>query len=469
MHPKNISIADFRYALPQERIALYPLAERDGSKLLVYRQGQIREDIYRNLAHHLPENALLIFNDTKVVEARIVFRKPSGAQIEIFCLEPPTEYGSIATAMSQTGKIRWKCLIGGASKWKPGQVLCRRIEPEPPGAATHGGTDSLHGTPGNPTPALLLEARWIDKLEDCFLIELSWSPPELSFAELLHRAGLIPLPPYIRRAPAGSDQERYQTVYARYDGSVAAPTAGLHFTEALFKTLEAKNIRKEFVTLHVGAGTFMPVKTEVLAQHAMHAEFIVVKRPTIEKLLAAAEGTIIPVGTTSLRTIESLYWLGIKTIRNPAILPEDLVVHQWDPYTSETTNDRDGAAGHGSEDGAIGPGSGAGAGARNAAGTGMESIPVGDSPAGVALQALLDWMERHGLEQLQTKTQLLITPGYPWKLTRALITNFHQPESTLLLLVSALIGDSWKDIYRYALDHEFRFLSYGDGCLLYPL
>ncbi len=432
MDPKNISIAGFRYDLPQERIAHYPLAERDSSKLLIYREGGISQDSYRNLAEQLPENSLLVFNDTKVVEARIVFQKASGGRIEIFCLEPPPEYGSITRAMLQTGKIRWKCLIGGASKWKPGQVLSRRI---------------------GDGKTLLLEARWIGKLDDCFLIELSWSPPELSFAELLHQAGLIPLPPYIRRPAETTDKERYQTVYALHDGSVAAPTAGLHFTEAIFKNLEAKNIRKEFVTLHVGAGTFMPVKNEVLAEHTMHAEFIVVRKATIVSLLTGLGGLIVPVGTTSLRTIESLYWLGIKTIRNPAILPGELVVRQWDAYIF----DRSGGRTSGSSE-STGPVEGG----TNSGGDG------GARPdAGEALQALLDWMNRQGLEQLLTKTQLLILPGYDWKLTGALITNFHQPESTLLLLVAALVGEEWKRIYRYAMDHEFRFLSYGDGSLLF--
>jgi S-adenosylmethionine:tRNA ribosyltransferase-isomerase len=430
MHPKNISIAGYSYDLPEERIAHYPLTERDGSKLLIYRDGQIREGLYRHIGDHLPENSLLVFNNTKVIEARIVFQKPSGARIEIFCLEPAPEYGNITAAMLQTGRVFWKCLIGGASKWKPGQVLRREVGGE----------------------GLVLEARWLEKLEGCFLIELSWSPSGLSFVELLHRAGLMPLPPYIHRAAEQSDQERYQTVYARHDGSVAAPTAGLHFTEAIFQSLEAKNIQKEFVTLHVGAGTFMPVKGERLEQHIMHSEFIIVEQATVRKILdnlrgnvMAGEhavpggtippGLIIPVGTTSLRTIESLYWLGIRAVRDPETLPAVMVVGQWDPY----------------EDGG---------------GEGGKSGPGTISPQ-KALQALLEWMERRGLQQLLTRTQLLITPGYDWKITGALVTNFHQPGSTLLLLVAALIGEDWKKVYRYALDHSFRFLSYGDGCLLF--
>jgi S-adenosylmethionine:tRNA ribosyltransferase-isomerase len=405
MHPKDISIADYTYELPAEAIANYPLTERDASRLLVYRGGVIGETVYRDIAGQLPEGALLVFNNTRVVEARILFQKATGASIEIFCLEPPVEYRGMAAAMAQTGRVRWKCLIGGASKWKPGQVLTKAME----------GID--------------LEARYIEKLTDSFLVELSWHPAELSFAELLHRAGLIPLPPYIHRAPDAADSERYQTVYARHDGSVAAPTAGLHFTEAIFESLEARHIGRAFVTLHVGAGTFLPVKASTMEQHMMHTEFIAVTRETIHEVLEVLTGghPVIPVGTTSARTIESLYWLGVKATRDPGIDPAELVVRQWDAY----------------EDWA----------------NGVETE--------VALNALLGWMDRQGLEQLITTTQLLITPGYRWKIAKALITNFHQPESTLLLLVASLIGEDWKKVYDYALEHGFRFLSYGDGCLLF--
>lgn len=452
MHPKDISIADFSYDLPQENIAFHPLAERDASKLLIYRDGKIGEDIYRNISRHIPENALLIFNNTKVVEARILFQKSTGAQIELFCLEPPPEYPGIAAAMTQTGKVRWKCLIGGASKWKAGQVLTKTIHAQPssPAASASASVESTSASApasvSSPETPITLEARYLDKLEDSFLIELSWTPAQLTFAELLHHAGLIPLPPYIRRAADQSDHERYQTIYARHDGSVAAPTAGLHFSKAIFGTLAAKNIQHEFVTLHVGAGTFMPVKTRTMEQHIMHTEYIDVSAAIIKKLLnilsedPSSKRFIIPVGTTSLRTIESLYWLGVKTIRDPAIPPEDLVVHQWDAYEHPPA-----IAGRLSAD----------------------ASP--DSPPAIAaLTALLDWMDRQNSAQLLTRTQLLITPGYPWKIAQALITNFHQPESTLLLLVAALIGKDWKKVYQYALDHQFRFLSYGDGSLLFP-
>ncbi len=401
MGSKDISIADYTYHLPESSIASYPLAERDASRLLVYRDGLISEFSYRDIALILPEKSLLIFNNSRVVEARIVFQKSSGGKVEIFCLEPPAEYGGMGVAMAQTGKVRWKCLIGGASKWKTGQVLVKKI-----------------GDVG-------LEARYLDKQGDAFLIELTWKPAKLSFAELLHQAGSIPLPPYIHRPPDASDAERYQTVYARNEGSVAAPTAGLHFTERVMDDLRSKGMRQLFVTLHVGAGTFLPVKAATLGGHIMHREFISVTRETIEGLLQATiDGSpVIAVGTTSARTIESLYWLGVKAHSG---LPE-LVVNQWD------------------ED------------------SGMAGIGVAE-----ALTALLDRMERQRVSTLLTTTQLLITPGYQWKLARGLITNFHQPESTLLLLVASLVGEDWRRIYRYALENGFRFLSYGDGCLLLP-
>jgi len=408
MDPKNISIADYSYDLPQENIAFYPLEERDASKLLIYRDGAITGSTYRNIGTCLPENSLLVFNNTRVVEARILFQKPTGGQIEVFCLEPPPEYGSVTMAMAQTGRVKWRCLIGGASKWKPGQVLYKELD-----------------TPSSP---LTLEARFISKEADTFTIELSWSPADLNFAEVLHRMGLIPLPPYIRRSAEASDSQRYQTIYARHDGSVAAPTAGLHFTETVFAALAQRNIRRSWVTLHVGAGTFLPVKTTTLGDHPMHVEFITAEIATIRQLqqtLADAQ-PIVPVGTTSARTIESLYWLGIKVQQQPHLAGSELLVRQWDAY----------------------------------------ELP-GQTDPKVALTALLEWMETRKMTELVTTTQLLITPGYDWKIANGLITNFHQPESTLLLLIASLVGDEWKRIYNYALEHGFRFLSYGDGCLLW--
>ena len=405
MDPRDISVADYTYPLPESAIAYYPLAERDASRLLVYRAGAISETVYKNIAPQLPEGALLVFNNTRVVEARLVFQKPSGGKVEIFCLEPPPEYGGMAAAMAQTGEVRWKCLIGGASKWKAGRVLSKRIG------------------------AVELEARYLEKKGDSFLIQLSWRPAELSFAELLHQAGLMPLPPYIHRAPEGSDSERYQTIYAQPEGSVAAPTAGLHFTATVLESLKARGIGQLFVTLHVGAGTFLPVKAATLAGHVMHTEYISVSREAIGELhqAAAADRPVIAVGTTSARTLESLYWLGVRTHSAPHIGLSGLIVTQWDAYEEKR-----------------------------------------DVPTGTALMSLLEWMDRQGVPQLITTTQLLITPGYSWKLCKGLITNFHQPASTLLLLVAALIGKDWKRVYHYALEHGFRFLSYGDGCLLLP-
>jgi len=447
MQVKNISIAEYSYDLPQENIAYYPLAERDASKLLIYRDGAISETIYRNIGPHLPAGALLVFNNTKVVEARIVFQKPTGGQIEIFCLEPPPEYGGIAIAMAQTGRVRWKCLIGGASKWKAGQVLRKEVGAGEAGRgsedAAMAGTEGA-GRAGAAMAGIVLEARFLGKDGDAFLIELSWSPAELSFAELLHGAGLVPLPPYIRRSAEAADSERYQTIYARHDGSVAAPTAGLHFTEAVFNSLARRDIRCSWVTLHVGAGTFLPVKASTLGEHPMHIEFITVRQETILQLRQALadKRPVVPVGTTSARTIESLYWLGRKTRLDPAISLAELVVRQWDAYEAD--------------DGGVEV---------------RERQPGVACQRGIeadeALAALLDWMESRGLTELTTTTQLLITPGYDWKIAKGLITNFHQPQSTLLLLIAALVGPAWRDIYAYALEHGFRFLSYGDGCLLW--
>ncbi|HXB07341.1 MAG TPA: S-adenosylmethionine:tRNA ribosyltransferase-isomerase, partial [Puia sp.] len=292
--PQELSIADYRYDLPIDRIAIHPLAARDASKLLIYRHGAITEDIYRNIAAHLPEESLLVFNNTKVVEARIEFRKPTGGRVEVFCLEPPADYGGSANALAQTGRVKWKCLIGGASKWKPGQVLRKEL-PE----------------------GVVLEARYLEKEGDSFLIALSWTPAHLSFAELLHRAGFIPLPPYIHREAEAADSERYQTIYAQRDGSVAAPTAGLHFTAAIFQSLPERRIAHDFVTLHVGAGTFLPVKAATLGGHPMHIEYIEVGREFVLRLrdTLLAGKPVIAVGTTSARTLESLYWLGVSEDR----------------------------------------------------------------------------------------------------------------------------------------------------------
>jgi S-adenosylmethionine:tRNA ribosyltransferase-isomerase len=411
-NPRNISINDYTYSLPEERIAKYPLAERDASKLLVYKDRKIEEDIYRNIADHIPSNSLLIFNNTKVVEARLLFQKATGGVIEIFCLEPHEQYPDITTAMLQKEKVLWQCLVGGASKWKTGQVLEKKIvlnENE-----------------------IILQASYLEKRTDHFIIELSWTPINLSFAEVLHLTGAIPLPPYIKRTAEIADTERYQTVYAAHDGSVAAPTAGLHFTETIFTQLKEKNIQKDFVTLHVGAGTFKPVKSETMQEHEMHAEWIDVSKSAIENILRNLDNNIIAVGTTSLRTIESLYWLGLKqsgigSPKSGVAFEGSLDLLQWEAYELNENN----------------------------------------IPAKEALQSLLNWMETNKLNRLVAKTQILIAPGYKFKIIKGLVTNFHQPQSTLLLLVAALIGKDWKNIYDHAMQNDFRFLSYGDGCLLW--
>jgi S-adenosylmethionine:tRNA ribosyltransferase-isomerase len=411
MDPKVISIADFSYTLPDDRIAAYPLAERDASKILIYRDKEIKEDIYRHISEHIPERSFLVFNNTKVIEARLLFQKPSGGIIEIFCLEPHQQYHDISSAMHQQEKVWWHCLIGGASKWKHGQVLRKTI------------ITSQH--------EIRLQAVFIEKITDSFVVELSWDPPQLSFAEVLHHAGAIPLPPYIRRKTEIIDTDRYQTIYAAPEGSVAAPTAGLHFTKEVFESMAAKNIGKSFVTLHVGAGTFKPVKAETIGQHEMHAEFIEVSAGTIEHLLKKSNEVIIPVGTTSLRTLESIYWLGVKLLS---------------PRKKELTENETGWK--------LGQ---------------WESFELASSavPVEEALNALLEYLKENRRDSLMAKTSIIITPGYQTKMAHALITNFHQPQSTLLLLIASLVGEDWKKIYEYALKNNFRFLSYGDGCLLW--
>ena len=405
MQPKHIEIKDYQYHLPEGRIAKYPLAERDLSKLLIYKKGEITETTYRAIGNALQKDTLLIFNNTKVIEARIFFEKPTGGVIEIFCLEP-AYHQEVALGMSSTGKVYWNCLVGGISKWK-GSVLEKKIQVG--------------------ESEILLFAELIEKTEDAYVIAFSWHPADLAFGEVLHAAGLIPLPPYLRRDAEKSDVERYQTVYAKAEGSVAAPTAGLHFTHPLLESLSQKGILQEYVTLHVGAGTFKPVKTEKIGDHTMHSEWIQVQMRTIENIINLHPKDIIPVGTTSLRTLETLYWMGVKALLRPEATIADLEIKQWDVYELEA-----------------------------------EGVSVEQS-----LQALLGWMNDRSLSELVCQTQLLMAPGYRVKIADALITNFHQPGSTLLLLVAALIGDDWKKVYDYALAHDFRFLSYGDGSLLW--
>ena len=407
--PRSLRIEDYTYDLPEDRIARYPLPDRDGSKLLVYKEGGIEQAHYRELKTYIPADAFMVFNDTKVIEARLLMQKETGGQVEIFCLEPlDTEPTG---AMMQTNTSTWKCLVGGAGKWKQGP-----LEREWSGVR--------------------LKAEKVGPLPDGYEIRFSWTPVDLHFAEVLHRAGLIPLPPYLNRQAEETDVDRYQTVYARFDGSVAAPTAGLHFTEGLMEALREKGVETGFVTLHVGAGTFKPVKAERMEDHIMHAEWIDVRASFIEQL-ASTKGPVIPVGTTALRTLESLYWMGVKVSQRDIPDMEALALTQWELYDTL------------------------------AGGAAIESGGGRPFSRAESLGALSKWLAAKGAERLVTRTQLLIAPGYRPRMADALVTNFHQPGSTLLLLVAALVGGDWKRIYDYALAHDFRFLSYGDGSLLW--
>jgi len=403
-HPKDLKIEEFTYPLPDERIARHPLQERDASKLLIYKQSQIAEDHYSNISEHIPAESLMVFNQTKVVHARILFKKASGSTIEVFCLSPHSQYPDIQTAMLQKGAVLWECLVGGAGKWK------------------HGTSLQLHDDAG----AFTLSATIVERNPGAFILSLEWDNPALTFAEVLHYAGKVPLPPYLHRDVEIEDETRYQTVFAKEEGSVAAPTAGLHFTNAILQKLQQKNIDTAFVTLHVGAGTFKPVKSETMSGHDMHAEWLEVTPATIHSLLAHLHKNIVAVGTTSLRTLESLYWIGNKLFNNLLVDLQGIAVTQWEPYEAQLT------------------------------------CTTAD-----ALNALLSYMDAHRLEKIITRTQILIAPGYKFRVINGLVTNFHQPQSTLLLLVSAITGANWRDIYKYALEHDYRFLSYGDGSLLW--
>ncbi|MEO6452548.1 MAG: S-adenosylmethionine:tRNA ribosyltransferase-isomerase [Ginsengibacter sp.] len=408
MHPKQISIADFTYHLPADKIALYPLPERDQSNLLVFKGEDIKEDVYKNIASYLPENSLLIFNDTKVIQARILFSKPSGGVVELFCLEPYGYNNDYALVMNKTSSVLWKCMIGGAGKWKTLSLEKKIL---------------IKGIDTN------LKCELIQKGTDACIIEFNWHPSHFTFGEVIEQAGGIPLPPYIKRKTNHHDKERYQTIYAKEDGSVAAPTAGLHFTEAVFSSLKKINIKTDFITLHVGAGTFKPVKAVLLADHEMHSEYMEVTISAIDNIIQNTDSNIIAIGTTSVRALESLYWVGVKILLQPNIDEQYLAIKQWEVY----------------------------------------DIPLADqnADAKLALQALISRMKRDGKEKLVIKTHIMISPGYRFRIVKALITNFHQPNSTLLLLIAAAAGDNWKKIYNYALENNFRFLSYGDGCLIF--
>ena len=401
---KHIKISEFNYPLPDERIAKFPLATRDQSKLLVYRHGEVSEDIFTSLPHYLESGELMIFNNTKVIQARLHFRKETGALIEVFCLEPvqPNDY---VLNFQQTRQCSWLCMIGNLKKWKEG-TLSRIVNVKGKQIVLSATRGECKGT-----------SHWID---------FSWDDDTITFADLLEVAGELPIPPYLNRETQESDKETYQTVYSKIKGSVAAPTAGLHFTERVLASLKEKGVDLEEVTLHVGAGTFKPVKSEEIEGHEMHTEYISVNKSTIEKLIAH-RGEAVAVGTTSVRTLESLYYIGVTISQNPDASQEELHVKQWQPYESDVT---------------------------------LSTIE--------SLQCILDYMNRHNLDALHTSTQIIIAPGYEYKIVKRMVTNFHQPQSTLLLLVSAFVKGDWHKIYDYALAHDFRFLSYGDSSLLIP-
>jgi S-adenosylmethionine:tRNA ribosyltransferase-isomerase len=409
--PRQLSIHDFTYPLPAGRIAPEPLPDRAASRLLVSRGGVISDKTFRELPGELPADSLLIFNDTRVVRARLLARRPTGGQVELFCLEPVAPHRSLDLALQQTSHCTWRCLVGNGRRWKDGPV-------------------SLEFETAEGQTATLWAERQTQEAGTA-LIDFRWAPAELPFAEVLRAAGHLPLPPYIDRPDTAADAVRYQTVYAATEGAVAAPTAGLHFTPEILTELKEKGFETGHVTLHVGAGTFQPVKAERMADHPMHTEPILVTAALLRQLLAHRPRPVIAVGTTSLRTLETLYWLGVGLLQPTDTKPgPELLVTQWQPYELADT------AAHISPE--------------------------------AALTALLNYLEAAGTDTLQASTRLLIAPGYRFRLAQGLITNFHQPESTLLLLVAALLGPGWRAVYEHALGHDYRFLSYGDSSLLLP-
>lgn len=403
MNPKDIVIEDYDYFLPKEKIAKFPLQQRDNAKLLSYNGREIKDEIFSCLPKLLKEKSLLVFNDTKVIYARLFFYKESGAKIEIFCLEPvqPIE---IQEAFAQKGKVIFKCLIGNNKKWKDGLLVAKQKEN---GIETE------------------LFANRIKADNECWLVEFGWTGGK-SFAEILEMFGTVPLPPYLDRDSIEQDKQDYQTIYANYEGSVAAPTAGLHFTEDTLEELKKNNIHTDFVTLHVGAGTFKPVASHNIGQHQMHTEKIFVSKSTITNIINHLENDVIAVGTTSVRTLESLYWYGVELLEKGKYFP--MSIKQWQPYEKPT------------------------------------SISSKE-----ALQTIIKFLDETNQDYIEGETQLIIAPCYKYRIVKGMVTNFHQPKSTLLLLVSAFIGEEWKKVYNYALSHDYRFLSYGDACLFLPL
>jgi S-adenosylmethionine:tRNA ribosyltransferase-isomerase len=404
MHPSNISIDSYDYPLSDERIAKFPLAIRDQSKMLVYENGLIRDARFFELPALLEHGDLVVLNNTRVIPARLILHKPTGGAIEVFCLDPVNM--AHQDAMACGSGVRWKCLVGGAKKWSEGLLIGLEIE--------HNGR------------SVKCSAACIERLKDAFIIEFTWDDPTLVFSQFLESAGKIPLPPYFHREAELSDLERYQTVFSKFQGSVAAPTASLHFTQDVFHALKARGVELEELTLHVGAGTFKPVSSETLSGHEMHSEWFSVSKDTIRKLRNHDYNRLIVAGTTSLRTIESLYGLGVQLIRGNESI-EMLSLTQWEMYDYD-----------------------------------------GNAPALTeALDALLTYLDRRKLDFLHASSALLVAPSFPIQLADGLITNFHQPKSTLMVLVSAFIGDDWRAVYDHALQNDYRFLSYGDSSLLW--
>ncbi len=398
----SIQIDEYNYNLPNERIAKYPLKERDQSKLLVYKHGRITDDVFKHAVNYLPDNALLVCNNTKVIYARMLFKKPTGAGIEVFCLEPiePNDY---VLSLSATSNCTWKCMIGNLKKWKRGSLV-KSIKID--------------------DKRIDLRATLLSSKDNSHIVEFQWDDKTTSFSQVMESAGELPIPPYLNRKTEEDDKQTYQTIYSKEEGSVAAPTAGLHFTERVLDTIKKKNIEVEELTLHVGAGTFHPVKTDDISDHKMHTEMIEVKRQTIEKLIEC-QGNVVAVGTTSVRTLESLYYIGLQILQGKHSISEPFFVQQWEPYEIKT-----------------------------------------DISSDEALRAVLNYLEKYNLNILRGYTQVVLLPTYEFKIIKGMFTNFHQPKSTLLLLVSAFVDEDWKQIYDYALSYGYRFLSYGDSSLL---
>ncbi len=427
----KLRIADFNYDLPDERIAKFPLAQRDSSKLLIYNKGVVSEDVFSSLPQYLPKGALMVFNNTKVIQARLHFQKETGATVEVFCMEPfaPAEYQQ---NFAQTGSVEWLCMIGNLKRWKDG-TLTKQVEVKGKMLSLCVERFESSGTQGTN-----------------HRVRFFWNDDNVAFSEILEAVGELPIPPYLNRETQESDKRTYQTVYSKIKGSVAAPTAGLHFTDNVLHALDESGIDREELTLHVGAGTFKPVKSEEIADHEMHSEYIVVRRRTIEKLIQHG-GEAIAVGTTSVRTLESLYYIGQKILRNPTITEEELHVNQWEPYENDSSSEFKAQSSRFK--------------VQDAEFT-VQGSRAQEKETLTALCAILDWMDRNGLQAFHTTTQIIIAPGYDYHIVHWMVTNFHQPQSTLLLLVSAFVKGDWRKIYDYALSHDFRFLSYGDSSLL---